>query len=113
MVTVRGPMKRLVSIRARMAASSPGWRKFFVADALTQPHETRTPEMLIGRWLLFVSRNGWTRVGPWGTDPKSLDSSSNIASAQVVAGAGAAVTAPARSTRLYRNMVADFLRATS
>src|SRR4051794_29912927 len=109
MVTVRTPVKRVVSMRATMAVDSPGRRKGLRTWALVQPHETRTLEMLTGPAVLLVTRKEWARVGPRGTEPKSLDSSSNSASAHVPAAAGPTAQRPARTTRLYRNMLTIFL----
>ena len=88
MVTLLMPVKRVVSIRASMYVSSPGLRKVLGVEALTQPQETRTLEMFTGRAVLLTTLKLWVRVGPRGTEPKSLDSSSNSESAQVAAAAG-------------------------
>src|SRR5947209_12028412 len=99
-------------MRATTAVSSPGLSHGFMTVALTQPHDTRTPVMLTGPLVLLTTRKGWVRVGPRGTEPKSLDSSSNMASAHVAAAAGPAAAKPARRTKLYRNMVERFLLPT-
>src|SRR5687768_14787061 len=49
-------------------------------------------------------RNGWTATVPRGTEPKSLDSSSNIASAQE-ARAGPAAANTRKVMRLNRTML--------
>ena len=62
--------------------------------------------MLTGPLVLLTTRKWWTSVGPRGTEPKSLDSSSNIESAQVAEKAGlVAQSRPAPRTRQYRDMV--------
>src|SRR3954453_18772748 len=104
MVTLRTPGNRVVSMRATTAVASPGARSVLRAVAVVQPHETRTLLIRTGPRVLLVTRKGWVRAGPRGTDPKSRDNSSNSASAQVPAAAGAAATRPARTTRQYRNM---------
>src|SRR5579862_8881917 len=96
-------------MRAITTVSSPGCNVFFNAQALVQPHETRTLEMFTALLVLFLTRNGWVNAGPRGTDPKSLDSSSNIPSAQEAAMDVDAVANPRTRTILYRNMVAKFL----
>src|SRR4051794_28383453 len=106
MVTLLAPRKRVVSMRAWMAVDSPGLSQAFRAAAVTQPQETRTLAIWTGAWVLLVTRKWWVRVGPRGTEPKSLDSSSNIASAHEAAAAGPAAQRPTRRTALYRNIVA-------
>src|SRR5918912_540551 len=105
MVTLLTPVKRVLSRRARTKVDSPGLRKGGATEALTQPQDTRRPEMLTGPPVLLTTRKGWVSVGPRGTDPKSLESSSNSASAQVAAGAVPAAQRLARRTRLYRDML--------
>src|SRR5436305_2730065 len=105
MVTLLTPVKRVVSIRATTAVSSPGLRYERRAVALVQPQETRTLLMLTGPPVLLTTRKGWTKVGPRGTEPKSLLSSSKRPSAQEAAAAGPAAHRPARRTKPYRNMV--------
>src|SRR5438552_5649665 len=105
MVTFLVPVKRRVSIWARMMVSWPGARVFCKAWAEVQPHETRTLLMVIGPLVLLTRRNGWTRVGPRGTVPKSRDRSSNNASAQLEAEAEPVKTRPSARTRQYRIMV--------
>src|SRR5262245_40836409 len=61
--------------------------------------------MFTGRAVLLTTRKLCVRVGPRGTEPKSLDSSSNSESAQVAAAAGDAVKQLPRKIRLYRNML--------
>src|SRR4051794_20111046 len=61
--------------------------------------------MLTSPRVLLTTRKGCVSVGPRGTEPKSLESSSNSASAHEAAGAAPAVQKPARRTRQYRNMV--------
>src|SRR5262245_5300663 len=102
MVTVRGPMKGEVSIRATIAVSSPGLREFFSTEAVTQPQETRRLLMLTGFRVLLTTRKWWTRLVPRGVEPKSLLNSSNSVSAHVAALAGAEAPSPTRRTRLYR-----------
>src|SRR5450631_2722072 len=105
MVTVLEPVNRVVSILATMDVSSPGFSAPLRAVALTQPHETRTLEMLTAFFVLFVTRKWCVRVGPLGTDPKSLLNSSKRLSPQVPALAAPAIQKPATITRLLRNMV--------
>src|SRR5437899_1553675 len=106
MVTDLGPMKRVVSIWARIKVSSPGLRKVRGrALALTQPQETRTLEMLTDPRVLLTTRKSCLWAGPRGTEPKSLDSSLKSPSAHVAAPAEPAAQMPAMRTRLYRNMV--------
>src|SRR5260370_38601948 len=104
MVTALEPKKRRVSIYAWRAVDWPGARLVSRAPALTQPQETRTPEMCTGQLVLLVRRNRCETVGPRGTEPKSLESSVNMASAQEPAQTGAARQSPAPSTRLKRNI---------
>src|SRR5690242_922699 len=92
-------------MRARMCVDSPGSRRPLTAVALTQPHETRTLAMLTTPRVLLVTRKGCDKVGPRGTEPKSLENSSKSASAQVADKAGPAAHRPTRTTRLYRNMI--------
>src|SRR5665213_25941 len=106
MVTLLTPMKRDVSMRATMAVSSPGLRRVFRAEALVHPQETRTLEMLTGCLVLLTTRKACVCTGPRATEPKSLDISSNIESAQVAATAGAEATNPASKTKQYRDMAA-------
>src|SRR5215831_7383719 len=100
MVTVLAPEKRRVSIWATTAVSSPGARVPLRAVAVTQPQETRTLAMETVVLVLLTRRKGCCSVGPRGTEPKSLDRSSNMASAHVAALAGPARLRPARRTRL-------------
>src|SRR3954470_14812867 len=100
MVTLLAPRKRVVSMRAWTAVDSPGLSQAFRAAAVTQPQETRTLAIWTGAWVLLVTRKWWVRVGPRGTEPKSLDSSSNIASAHEAAAAGPAAQRPTRRTAL-------------
>src|SRR5262245_28093378 len=106
MVTVFDPVNRVVSIWASIAVSSPGLRNVLRGLAVTQPHETRTLEMLTGCLVLLTTRNWCLSIGPRGTEPKSLLNSSKRPSAQVAAGAAPAIPRPAKRTRLYRNMLA-------
>src|SRR5260370_31679736 len=87
-----------------MAVSSPGLREDFAAEALVHPQETRTLLMLTGCLVLFTRRKLCVWMEPWGTDPKSLDSSSNIESAQAAAPTGAEAASPASRTKQYRDM---------
>src|SRR5579871_4519407 len=88
-----------------MVVDSPGSRCPFNATALTQPHETRTLAMLTAPRVLLTTRKGWLSIGPRGTEPKSLENSSNKASAQVADKAGPAAHRTAATTRLHRNIV--------
>ena len=63
------------------------------------PQDTRMLEMLTGCCVLLTTRNEWTWTGPRATVPKSLDSSSNMESAQVAALTGAAAARPASRTK--------------
>src|SRR4051794_22347631 len=107
MVTFFGPVNRVVSIRASIAVSSPGFREVFSALADTHPQETRTLKMVRSFLVLLTTRKLCFWVGPRGTEPKSLLSSSKRPSAQVAALAALATQRPARRTKLYRNMVLD------
>src|SRR5438874_4028978 len=104
MVTALVPKNRRVSMYAWMAVECPGARFVSTALAVTQPQDTRTPEMCTGLLVLLVRRNRCETVGPRGTEPKSLESSVNMASAQEPAHTGAARHNPAPSTRLNRNI---------
>src|SRR5947207_1003794 len=90
MVTFLTPKNRRVSMWAWIEVDSPGSSSVLVALAVTQPQETLTPEMWTGLPVLLVSRKGCVSAGPRATEPKSLESSSNMASAQEPAKAGAA-----------------------
>src|SRR5437763_5018541 len=105
MVTALVPKNRRVSMYAWMAVECPGARFVSSALAVTQPHDTRTPEMCTRLPVLFVRRKRCETVGPRDTEPKSLESSVNSASAQEPAQPGAARQSPAPSTSTYRNMV--------
>src|SRR5690348_14642528 len=106
MVTDRSPVKRVVSIRATTKVDSPDSRWPLRATALTQPHETRTLEMVTGPRVLLTTRKGCDNIGPRGTEPKSLENSSNSASAQVADQAGPTAPRTAMTTKPYRNIVA-------
>src|SRR5690348_15287108 len=92
-------------MRATRCVDSPGSRWPLRATALTQPHETRTLEMLTGPRVLLTTRKGCVSIGPRGTEPKSLENSSNKASAQVADRAEPAAHRLAARTKPYRNMV--------
>src|SRR5262245_25982425 len=88
-----------------MLVSSPGFRLCLTADAVVQtPQETRMLWMVTVFLVLLTRWNGCDSVGPRGTEPKSLDTSSNSESAQEAAAAGPAVDRPRRITMLVRNM---------
>src|SRR5947209_8192637 len=104
MVTVFGPVKRVVSIWATTAVDWPGATTPCIAVALVQPQETRTLVIRTAWPVLLVRRYEWVNIGPRGTLPKSRASSSNIPSAQVAAWAGADMRSAAVATRLSRNI---------
>src|SRR3954470_20737734 len=99
MVTVLGPTKRRVSIWAKMELDWPARTTACGAVAVVQPQETRTPVMRTSWPVLLVKRYEWVTVGPRGTGPKSWPRPSNIASAQVAAGAAVAKVRPATAAK--------------
>src|SRR5262249_15545076 len=104
MVTFLSRWNRPVSIWAIMAVDCPGARVFWRGQAVTQPQDTRTVLMVTGTPVLLVRRKGWTRSGPFGTEPKSRLTLSNMASAHEAARVGPAVHRPTTMTIEYRNM---------
>src|SRR5438270_9347992 len=100
MVTALEPANRRVSIWAVIAVLLPGATSSCTAAALVQPHETRTPAMWTVCLVWLVRSKVWLRVGPRGTEPKSLDNSSNMESAQDAAEAVPHVLRARTTTRL-------------
>src|SRR5262245_8431127 len=99
MVTTFAPTNRVVSIVAYTVVDSPGLSVLARARAVTQPHETRTLEMVTALFVLFVTRKSCASSGPRGTEPKSFDKASKRPSAQVAAPAGLAKPRAATRTR--------------
>src|SRR5438445_492861 len=88
-----------------MTVSCPGARFVCRALAEVQPQDTRTLITRTGEPVLLTRRKGWTATVPCGTEPKSLESSSNRPSAQEEAWTGQAAAKRTALKRLYRNMV--------
>src|SRR5579883_2069436 len=82
----------------------PGATSACVADADTQPHDTRTPAMWTGWPVVLVKRNEWVSVGPRGTEPKSRDNSSNMPSAHEPAEAAPTTPKANHTATVYRNI---------
>src|SRR5579884_1977580 len=93
-------------MRATMCVDSPGSSCPLRATALTHPQETRILAMLTVPRVLLTTRKACSNIGPRGTEPKSLENSSNRASAQVAERAGPAAPKTAATTKPYRSIVA-------
>src|SRR5262245_51571406 len=75
-----------------MTVSCPGANCCCMARADTHPQEVRTLLMLTVWFVVLTSRKGCETTVPWGTEPKSRESSSKRLSAQPARAGPAAVT---------------------